>query len=408
MNNLAILISVNISLLSIGTEILLGDTINTNLSSLGQILYNNGFVLTSEVTVPDEKNLIKEKLHELLKNNDVIITCGGIGPTEDDFTKDVISEYLGLNLVLDSEHLSWMESRWESRGLVMPQNNIKQAELPEGSKKLKNTNGTSPGIHIQNNDKDIFILPGPPREFIPLVEDEIVPFLKNNFESTNKDYEFIMFYNQAESALAQQIDTFKPENLDIAYLASKGIIKLRYDKNSVNSKDLIEFKKNIMNTLSDDILSTENIPASKVLLNILNENELTLSLVESITGGSLSSALVSHPGASKTLLASNTLYTTFSKEEFLQSEINDDWIILTESLATKSRLKYSSDISLAILGEAGPVTSSKYKLGQIFISITSNSKTETFEHNLRGSRDDIINRSVNNAIWDLIKFIKKL
>lgn len=408
MNNLAILISVNISLLSIGTEILLGDTINTNLSSLGQILYNNGFVLTSEVTVPDEKNLIKEKLHELLKNNDVIITCGGIGPTEDDFTKDVISEYLGLNLVLDSEHLSWMESRWESRGLVMPQNNIKQAELPEGSKKLKNTNGTSPGIHIQNNDKDIFILPGPPREFIPLVEDEIVPFLKNNFESTNKDYEFIMFYNQAESALAQQIDTFKPENLDIAYLASKGIIKLRYDKNSVNSKDLIEFKKNIKNTLSDDILSTENIPASKVLLNILNENELTLSLVESITGGSLSSALVSHPGASKTLLASNTLYTTFSKEEFLQSEINDDWKILTESLATKSRLKYSSDISLAILGEAGPVTSSKYKLGQIFISITSNSKTETFEHNLRGSRDDIINRSVNNAIWDLIKFIKKL
>ena len=408
MNNLAILISVNISLLSIGTEILLGDTINTNLSSLGQILYNNGFVLTSEVTVPDEKNLIKEKLHELLKNNDVVITCGGIGPTEDDFTKDVISEYLGLNLVLDSEHLSWMESRWESRGLVMPQNNIKQAELPEGSKKLKNTNGTSPGIHIQNNDKDIFILPGPPREFIPLVEDEIVPFLKNNFESTNKDYEFIMFYNQAESALAQQIDTFKPENLDIAYLASKGIIKLRYDKNSVNSKDLIEFKKNIMNTLSDDILSTENIPASKVLLNILNENELTLSLVESITGGSLSSALVSHPGASKTLLASNTLYTTFSKEEFLQSEINDDWIILTESLATKSRLKYSSDISLAILGEAGPVTSSKYKLGQIFISITSNSKTETFEHNLRGSREDIINRSVNNAIWDLIKFIKKL
>lgn len=408
MNNLAILISVNISLLSIGTEILLGDTINTNLSSLGQILYNNGFVLTSEVTVPDEKNLIKEKLHELLKNNDVIITCGGIGPTEDDFTKDVISEYLGLNLILDSEHLSWMESRWESRGLVMPQNNIKQAELPEGSKKLKNTNGTSPGIHIQNNDKDIFILPGPPREFIPLVEDEIVPFLKNNFESTNKDYKFIMFYNQAESALAQQIDTFKPENLDIAYLASKGIIKLRYDKNSVNSKDLIEFKKNIKNTLSDDILSTENIPASKVLLNILNENELTLSLVESITGGSLSSALVSHPGASKTLLASNTLYTTFSKEEFLQSEINDDWIILTESLATKSRLKYSSDISLAILGEAGPVTSSKYKLGQIFISITSNSKTETFEHNLRGSRDDIINRSVNNAIWDLIKFIKKL
>ena len=145
----------NIALLSIGTEILLGDTINTNLSSLGQILYSNGFTLTSELTVPDQKEIIKDKLEHLIINNDVVITCGGIGPTEDDFTKEVISEYLGLSLILDNEHLAWMKSRWESRGLVMPQNNIKQSELPEGSKKLTNTNGTSPGIYIKNNDKHI-------------------------------------------------------------------------------------------------------------------------------------------------------------------------------------------------------------------------------------------------------------
>ena len=122
----------NIALLSVGTEILLGDTVNTNLASLGQALYNNGFILSTEKTVPDDKKLIQDAVNELLENNDVIITCGGIGPTEDDFTKEVISEYLGLNLVLDNDHLSWMKSRWESRGLVMPQNNVKQAELPEG------------------------------------------------------------------------------------------------------------------------------------------------------------------------------------------------------------------------------------------------------------------------------------
>ncbi len=404
--NLANLNSVNIALLSIGTEILLGDTVNTNLSSLGQVLYNNGYVLTSELTVPDDREIIKNKFDYLIQNNDVIITCGGIGPTEDDFTKEVISKYLKLNLILDKEHLSWMESRWKNRGLVMPENNIKQAEIPEGAKKLNNTNGTSPGIHIEVEDKHIFILPGPPREFNPLVSDEIIPFLSKNYKSTNKDYGFFLFFNQAESALAQEIDNFKPKNLDIAYLASKGIIKLRYDKNSVNSEDLLTFENNIKQILKDYILSTENISSSRVLLDLLKKYKLKISLVESVTGGNLSSALIDNPGASKSLVASNTLYTKEAKEEFLESDVIDDWKVLSKDLAIASRVKYSSDISLAILGEAGPLPSSKYNIGQIFITIVSDSKTETYEHNLRGSREDIILRAVNNALWDLIKFIK--
>ncbi len=404
--NLANLNSVNIALLSIGTEILLGDTVNTNLSSLGQVLYNNGYVLTSELTVPDDREIIKNKFDYLIQNNDVIITCGGIGPTEDDFTKEVISKYLKLNLILDKEHLSWMESRWKNRGLVMPENNIKQAEIPEGAKKLNNTNGTSPGIHIEVEDKHIFILPGPPREFNPLVSDEIIPFLSKNYKSTNKDYGFFLFFNQAESALAQEIDNFKPKNLDIAYLASKGIIKLRYDKNSVNSEDLLTFENNIKQILKDYILSTENISSSRVLLDLLKKYKLKISLVESVTGGNLSSALIDNPGASKSLVASNTLYTKEAKKEFLESDVIDDWKVLSKDLAIASRVKYSSDISLAILGEAGPLPSSKYNIGQIFITIVSDSKTETYEHNLRGSREDIILRAVNNALWDLIKFIK--
>ena len=116
------------------------------------------------------------------------------------------------------------------------------------------------------------------------------------------------------------------------------------------------------------------------------------SLVESVTGGNLSSALIDNPGASKSLVASNTLYTKEAKEEFLESDVIDDWKVLSKDLATASRVKYSSDISLAILGEAGPLPSSKYNIGQIFIAIVSDSKTETYEHNLRGSREDIILR----------------
>ncbi len=396
----------NIALLCVGTEILLGDTINTNLASLGQALYNNGFILSTEKTVPDDKELIQDAVNELLQNNDVIITCGGIGPTEDDFTKEVISEMFNLKLVVDEEHLSWMKSRWESRGMTMPATNVKQAEIPAGANKLNNTNGTSPGIYVEYNSKHVFILPGPPREFIPLVKDELIPFLNDNFTKVEKEYEFILFFNEAESALAEKINKFKPEGLDIAYLASKGIIKLRIDKNSVSVDALKDFKHLIKETLSDNVLSYENIPASKVLLRELKARNYTISIVESITGGLFSKELVSHPGASEALLASNVLYSMDAKKELLNAEPNEDWALLTEELAIASMKKYNSSVGLAVLGEAGPVPSSKYKIGEIFISICINGEVYNFKHNLRGNREDIINRAVNNCIWDLLNLIK--
>jgi nicotinamide-nucleotide amidase len=397
---------VNISLLSVGTEILLGDTVNTNLSSLGKILYEEGFLLDSEITVADDRNSINEKFMSLLSDNDVVITCGGIGPTEDDFTKEVICEALELDLVIDQDHVEWMKSRWESRGLSMPETNIKQAEIPTGATKLNNTMGTAPGILIEVQNKLVFILPGPPREFIPLIKDEVMPRLKEKYTSAEKDYSFITFFNQPESLLAQGINKFKPASLDLAYLASKGIIKLRYDKNSVSNDELTNFIKNVESEFSEDILAYENISAPNVLFNKLIEQKLTISVVESITGGSFTAELVKFPGASKVLIAGNTLYTTKAKEEFLDTEITEDWVVLSEELSKKSLEKYGTDIAVTILGEAGPVPSSNYAIGEIFISITSSTNTQNTQHRLRGNREDILARSVNNIVWDLINFVK--
>lgn len=396
----------NISLLSVGTEILLGDTVNTNLSSLGKILYDDGFLLDSEITVADDRNSINEKFMSLLSNNDVVITCGGIGPTEDDFTKEVICKALELDLVIDQEHVEWMKSRWESRGLSMPETNIKQAEIPTGATKLNNTMGTAPGILIEVQNKLVFILPGPPREFIPLIKDEVMPRLKEKYTSSEKDYSFITFFNQPESLLAQSINKFKPASLDLAYLASKGIIKLRYDKNSVSNDELTNFIKNVKSEFSEDILAYENISAPNVLFNKLIEQNLTISVVESITGGSFTAEMVKFAGASKVLIAGNTLYTTKAKEEFLESEISEDWVVLSEELSKKSLEKYGTNIAVTILGEAGPVPSSKYAIGEIFISITSSTNTQNTQHRLRGNREDILARSVNNIVWDLINFVK--
>ena len=183
-----------IGFLTIGTEILLGDTVNTNLTNLGKRLNENGFKLEKELTIPDRKEEIDQALKFLLQDCDVVITSGGLGPTEDDITKETISESLSLKLELDEDHLEWMKERWKARGLIMP-------------------------------------------------------------EKDNTDYQFVMFFNQAESSLAAEIDKFKPEGLDIAYLAGKGIIKLRFDKNSVSNEQADMFLQNISEKFEDDILS---------------------------------------------------------------------------------------------------------------------------------------------------------
>ena len=398
-----------IGLLSVGTEILLGDTVNTNLSKLGSQLYNSGNSLTHEITVPDIEEEIIKGFSFLYDNCDVVITCGGLGPTEDDITREVISKHLNIELILDEDHVAFMKNRWQARGLLMPETNVKQAFLPKGSLKLNNTQGTAPGSLIEIDEKKIYIFPGPPREFIPLVTEELIPRLIQETNKDPKNYQFILFYNQAESSLAQGINEFKPEGIDIAYLASKGIIKLRYDKNSISNDDESNFIENIRNKYAEDIIAYENIDISKILLDLFSEKEITLSIIESITGGELSSKITKNPGASSVLKGSSVVYTNDSKNLLLDEEYNlKNWPELTEILSDKGLEYYSSDICLSILGEAGPISSSKYGIGEIFISIANNSQNISTKHKLNGNREEIIQRSVNKALWELIKFVKNL
>jgi nicotinamide-nucleotide amidase len=333
-----------------------------------------------------------------------------LGPTEDDITKEVISNSLSLDLELDESHVDWMKERWKSRGLIMPETNIKQAYIPVGSEKLINTQGTAPGIRISKNDKEIFIFPGPPREFIPLVEDELLPYLSENFEKHDTDYQFIMFFNQAESSLAAEIDKFKPEGLDIAYLASRGIIKLRFDRNSVSKSDFDIFIDKIDEIFSDDILAYENISVEKALGSLVAKNDIKVSFVESITGGLLSSLLVKNPGISKYFIGSDVVYGNQAKSILLNDNDIDfeNWEELCVNLTHSSLEKYKTDICLTILGEAGPLSSSKYSVGTIFICISNGDKTVITDHKMNGNREEILQRSANKAQWELIKFIKNL
>ena len=206
----------------------------------------------------------------------------------------------------------------------MPETNIKQALVPDGFKKLINTKGTAPGLHLETDDKNVFILPGPPNEFIPLVKDEVVPFWKVLTKAT-KDYQFILFYNQAESHLASE-NKFKPKDIDLAYLASKGVIKLRYDKNSLSKQDYEKFLIDIKNNFGDDILAFENVDISSILFELLKSNNLKITTVESITGGSIASKLTQNSGISNNFISGDIVYTSLAKSKLLNVDLDtDDW-----------------------------------------------------------------------------------
>ena len=398
-----------IGLLSVGTEILLGDTVNTNLSKLGNLLYESGNTLTHEITVSDTIEDITNGFNYLIDNCDIIVTCGGLGPTEDDITREVIASVLSIDLELDVAHVDLMKKRWQARGLLMPETNVKQAYLPKDSIKLNNVHGTAPGSLIEYKKKKIFILPGPPREFIPLVQDELIPRVVNLSTDTPKDYQFILFYNQAESSLAQEVNKYKPDQIDIAYLASKGIIKLRYDKNSITEENSNLFKEQLQETFGADIIAYENIDISKILFELLKENNLTLSLIESVTGGEFSSRITKNPGASSVLKGSSVVYTKEAKKMFLNEiPVSSNWEVLAENLSTQGLNTYFTDINLSILGEAGPISSSKYGIGDIFINISDKNNSLSSSHKIKGNREEIIQRSVHKAIWELINFIKNL
>ena len=219
-----------------------------------------------------------------------------------------------------------------------------------------------------------------------------------------------MFFNQAESSLASKINDFKPEGLDIAYLASKGIIKLRFDRSSVEKVDADQFLKKLDEIFSDDILAYQNVSVEKVLSNMIIKNNIKISFAESITGGMISSLLIRNPGMSQHFIGSDVIYTTDSKTLLLNNELDqtEDWEELSYNLTISSLEKYGSDIALTILGEAGPISSSKYPIGTIFICISDGEKTVISDHKMNGNRVEIIERSTNKAYWELIKFIKNL
>lgn len=395
-----------VGFISIGTEIMLGDTLNTNGNSLAKALLTNGYQLLYELSVADKKKDIEIALQFLTDNTNVLIISGGLGPTEDDMTKEYISIITNNELIEDEEHTKWMQDIWNKRGLKMPELNRKQSYFFNNYNAIPNTSGTALGAHLNYKNTEIFLTPGPPREFSPMVNDYVIPRIKELYSKNLFEYKYLTIYGVPESNLSENINSFKPNNMELAYLPSYGIIKLRYDRQNITEKEEIQFIDGIKKFHHKNIISFSNSSLQKVVFDTLSSQKKNISLVESITGGMLASLFVSLPGASKVLSGSNVLYQNEQKLNYLGSDsLDSDWLKLASLLSQKNISVSKSSIALSVLGEAGPISSTKYKVGDVFISLSGRTKSTVNKYNFLGNRDDIINQTCNQCLFDILKFL---
>ncbi len=404
----------NAEILAVGTELLMGQICNTNAQYISYRLPEAGVSVYYHSVVGDNGSRLKECLKLALERSDIVIMTGGLGPTEDDLTKETVAGELKRKLVLHEESLNKMEAFFKKLGRPMVKSNIKQAYMPESSIVIENKKGTAPGCIIEEGNKVLIMLPGPPSEMKPMFEDTVMPYFMKRTGSKIIS-KFIRIFGIGESSMEEEIiDLIKKQtNPTIAPYAKEGEVTLRITANCKNAGDaeniLNPVIDEIKNRLGDFVYSTENKNLEEVAGELLLKHNITISLAESCTGGLVSSRLTDIPGISAVF---NRAAVTYSNEAKVQScGVNPDTLQkhgavsreTAEEMAVGIRRAANTDLGLSITGIAGPGGGSEAKpVGLVYIALADRDKTICKELRLSGDRSRIRNLTALN-VFDMIR-----
>ncbi len=385
-------------IIAVGTELLMGQICNTNAQFISKCLPEVGIYAYYHTVVGDNKNRLVECVNTALNRADIIITTGGLGPTQDDITRETIAEIVGKPLVQDQECLSLMENFFKNRGRVMTPNNTKQACFPKGSIIVKNPNGTAPGCIVEFKGKIVILLPGPPNEMKPMMEQSILPYLANKGGQKLHSV-YMRIFGIGESSMEHSIMDLidRQENPTIAPYASVGQVTLRitarYSDESELDGLINPVVNEIKNRLGDKIYSLENKELCEVVCDLLLKNKTTLAVAESCTGGMISAQLVEYPGVSTVFKGGFITYSNDLKSEVLNVSKStlEKYGAVSENTAIEmaqgARLKAKSDIALAVTGIAGPGGGTENKpVGLVYIAMVTESKIYVKKLNSWGER----------------------
>lgn len=382
----------NAVLITIGDEILSGNTVDTNSNFIAAELKNIGIKVVQILTISDDIETIRQTLQVAFEKGDLIITTGGLGPTRDDKTKKAIAAFFNDEIALDEETFQHLKAYMERRGrLEILERNREQAFVPRRSKIFQNHNGTAPCMMMELDGKLLFSLPGVPYEVKPLIKDQIVPYLQSVFSLQYICTRVVSVVGIPESILADTIEEWElalPEHMALSYLPVGTRVKLRLtasgESGAVLQEQLEEEIRKLLPLIEGHVIATHEDRIEKILGEILSERKLTVSTAESCTGGELARMIISASGSSAYFSGGIVPYATEKKVEILKvrKETVEEFTVVSEQVASEMaegcmRL-FNTDIALSTTGVAGPGKGEDGKdVGTVFYSIRTGEKSVT-------------------------------
>jgi nicotinamide-nucleotide amidase len=397
-------------ILSVGTELLLGNIVNTNAAFISQELAGLGIAVYRQTTVGDNHRRLFYALENAFQNADIVIISGGLGPTQDDITKQVSAEFFNRKLVMHDESLRRIKIRFESRGRELPTNTSRNAIIPENSLVLPNNNGSAPGVVIEENGKTLILLPGPPHEMIPMFTNYAAKFLqkKSGKIFVSRTLKIIgIGESQVESMLMDLISA--QTNPTIAPYAKVWDCHVRLTasaQNEADAKNLIApVAAEIHRRLDPHIYSDDEATLPEIVIELLRSRNLTLAVAESCTGGLLMSELVSVAGCSSVLLEGVCTYSNKAKT----AQLNIDANLITKHGAVSAEVAAAmaegvaktadAVIGISTTGIAGPGGGTAAKpVGLVYAGLYVNGESETAKFNITGNRNEVRLRAANLAM----------
>lgn len=368
-------------IIAVGTEILLGDIVNSNAQYLAQELAALGIDMYYQQVVGDNEKRIIHAFDEAYNRSDIIITTGGLGPTDDDLTKEVAAKYFNKRLITDKKSIEKIEDYFKFRERKMTENNLKQGLIPEGAIIINNNNGTAPGAIIEENNKIMIILPGPPKEMKPMFEETVKPYLQKKADSVLVS-RIIKILGIGESAVADELKDIMDvqTNPTIAPYAKEAGVMLRITAKADNEekalKLIMPIEKEIKDRIGENVYASEDIGIEDVVAKLLIEKKLTISTAESCTGGMIASTLINYPGISEVFLEGAVTYSNEAKHNRLgvKNEILEKYGAVSEETAREMAIGIAktakTDVSIVTTGIAGPEGGTKEKpVGLVYIGV---------------------------------------
>lgn len=399
-------------IISVGTELLLGQIIDTNAPYLSRSLSALGIDVFYRVTVGDNTARLAETLERAFSRADLVITIGGLGPTQDDLTKETIAEVLGEPMVIDPESEKAILDFFDRRSLPIAQSNLKQALKPESGTAIPNSVGTAPGIIVEKNGKIAIALPGPPSEFVPMVEKSLVPYLshKTSGARTVIVSRSLRVVGIGESAAEEKVkDLLANANPTLAPYAKSGEVELRItakapDEATARSMNA-ELEQKVRERLGDFVYGVDEDTLESVVVRMLVERKLKLALAESCTGGLISHRVTNIPGSSDTYLAGIVSYSNTAKTRFLdvpEEMLREHGAVsqeVAEAMANGAATRSGADIAVGVTGIAGPGGGSPQKpVGLVYIGLKTPEGVSVTKNLFGGSRQEIKLRASQAAL----------